>query len=103
MAEVLILPYVSTEIPIGKVFDINNIEYTYQIEYNELYDFYTMTIKNQDDEIIYTTKLVYGNDALHAISTASAIGKKIIPYTLKEKILNYNQDSFDKVSLYVVD
>jgi len=97
------LPYTLNEIPIAKVFDINDTDYTYQIEYNSNFDFFTMTVKDENDNILYTTKLVYGNDALHAMNPDTNPGQRVKPYNVSETILNYDEASFNKVKLYVID
>ena len=103
MPDVFYLPYSQSEIPIAKVFEIGETDYTYQVEYNSNFDFYTLTVKDENDNIIYTAKLVYGNDALHAISPDLSPGQRLKPYNVIEAISDYNQDNFDKVKIYVID
>ena len=114
------MPYTAREIPIAKVFEIENTEYTYLIERNDEHDFYTLTVMDAKDEVIYTTKLVYAGDALHAAhggasaarvtddGSAAAghsrlgIGARIVPLDYTGKNVVVNAATFgDGVRLYV--
>ena len=103
MAVEIHLPYTLNEIPIAKVFDIDDTTFTYEIQYNNNFDFYTLYVKDESDNIIYSTKLVYGNDAFHAFDISKRPDKRLKPYNVIETIDLYNEDNFDKVKLYVID
>lgn len=95
------MPYSKTELPVIKTFKIDGIEYQYQIDYNATADFYTLTVKDENETIIYTTKLVMGNDAMHAGHTRTGIASGIIPRNFNKVIKYLNAESFDEVRLYV--
>ena len=103
MPDILYLPFSRSEIPIAKIFDIGETDYTYQVEYNPNFDFYTLTVKDSNDNIIYTSKLVHGNDALHSIRPDLSPGQRLIPYSVIEAVNLYNYDNFEKVRIYVTD
>lgn len=60
------LPYTADEVPVRKIFDIGGTQLNYELQYNAIGDFYTLKILDLEDNIIYTTKMVSANDALHA-------------------------------------
>lgn len=96
------MPYTTREIPIAKVFEIENTEYTYLIERNDEHDFYTLTVMDSKDEIVYTTKLVYAGDSLHAGHSRLGIGARIVPFDYTGKNVVVNGATFgDGVRLYV--
>ena len=95
------MPFIKDEIPVIKTFKIDDIEYQYQIEYNSTADFYTMTVKDENETIIYTTKLVMEGDALHVAHPILNMSSKIIPRNTKKVIQYLNAETFDDVRLYV--
>lgn len=90
------LPYTRDEIPVEKIFTIDETEFTYRIIYNAIGDFYTMQIKDDTGAILYTTKLVYLNNALHGASAILAIISEIIPINrLENSDQELNLSNFD--------
>jgi hypothetical protein len=96
------MPYSASEIPIAKVFEIENTEYSYLIERNDEHDFYTLTVMDAKDEIIYTTKLVYAGDSLHAGHSRLGVDARIVPFDYSGKHVVVNGATFGEgVRLYV--
>jgi len=60
------MPYTLDEIPVEKIFKIDNTQFTYRIEHNETKDFYSLYVLDDENVILYSSKLVFDNDALHA-------------------------------------
>jgi len=63
------LPFDAAEIPIGKRFSIGGQQYLYEITKNETHGYFILAIKNAEGEVLYTTRVNYDNDLLHAIVT----------------------------------
>jgi hypothetical protein len=95
------MPYLSNEVPVIKTFSVDGVEYRYQIDYNTTADFYTLTVKDEIDTILYTTKLVMGNDGLHSAHTIIDVQSGIIPRNFDKVIEYLNNETFDEVKLYV--
>lgn len=56
------------EMPIRKTFDLDGEEYDFLFRHNDLEDFFTVEIY-RDNELVYTTNLVYGWNLFHAYVT----------------------------------
>ena len=95
------MPFFKNEIPVIKTFTIDELEYQYQIDYNEMADFYTLSVKDENETIIYSTKLVMGGDALHVAHPLTGISSRIIPRTIKKVIDYLSAETFDEVRIYV--
>jgi len=94
-------PFTYEDVPVKMVVTIDGKAYTYLIEYNESMDFYTLKIL-KDDEVIYSAKLLYGNDCLHAVKDI-CINRRIIPYDAIGLFNRIEKDNFGKkVKLYAV-
>ena len=106
MPDVFFLPFTEdvADLPVSKIFEVDNTEYTYEIDYNETYDFYTLKITDANGDLVYSTKLLYGSNALHAINEAAGISSKIVPYDLTGLNTRIETSNFgDPVKLYVVE
>jgi len=101
------LKFESSEIPIEKTFEVEGKNYIAEIRYNEIGDFYTLYLRNESREILYTTKLTYAWDALHA-KIDNIFNQSILPFDnidLEIGSLSHERigkDNFDKVRLYLV-
>ena len=69
------LPVRASEVPVSKVLTINNQKYTWVFFYNARHDFYTIQVKNDAGEIVYTSRVVLDDDILHAIVTLGFTSK----------------------------
>ena len=56
-----VLPYLVSELPVRKTFEIENTLFSYEVSYNTLGEFFICTVRNDDDEILYTGKLLASN------------------------------------------
>jgi len=97
------MPYLVAEIPVKKTFEFNDTDYSYLLQYNETFDFYTLTIQDKDENILFSNKLVYRNDVLiSSRSILPAIGKQIIPIDPDDEIKTLNKASLGtSVFLYI--
>ena len=53
------IPFKKEEIPVSKLFEINAQIYEIEIDHNRRANFYTLTIRDTDENTIHTTKLCY--------------------------------------------
>lgn len=95
------LSFTVDEIPVEKNFIIEGNEYKFLLQYNSFGDFYTMTIKNLNDEILITNKLTYLSPINDSIIEGLDIVSKIIPvnYDDPDNDLEVNKANFSKISI----
>jgi len=104
------LPLTASEVPVQKTFTIGNT-YVFEFWYNETYDFYTMYIKDEDENLLYTCKVVYGSSLYHAVVDGLELNKLIVPFDIQDIIssksienTSVNSDNLDNpVRLYLID
>ena len=75
------LPVTNAELPVEKIFDIGN-EYTFEFIYNSRMDRVTMYIKDEDDNILYTTLIVYGAPLYHAVVSGIELNQDIVAFDI---------------------
>jgi hypothetical protein len=101
------LKFETAEIPIAKTFEIEGKNYIAEIHYNKFGDFYTLYVKRDSGEILYTTKLTYAWETLHA-AIPNIFSQSILPFDsidLETEMLSHDRigkANFDKVRLYLV-
>ena len=95
------LQFDSTEIPVEKNFVIEGNEYKFLMQYNEQGDFYTLTIKDLDDNILITNKLTYHSPVNDSVIEGLNIKSKIIPvnYDNPDLDLEVNKANFGLISI----
>lgn len=100
MAEFEYLEINFEELPVSKTYNFGGIDYPIEFHYNSICNFFTMVVRNPEDIILYSTKLVYGVNANHCIIDGFPFDISIIPLDLSdlysEEIREY---SFDKNTL----
>ena len=104
------MPLTASEIPVQKTFTIGNT-YVFEFYYNEAYDFYTMYIRNEEETLLYTCKVVYGNSLYHAVVDRLELNKLIVPFDIQDIITtksientSVNSDNLDNpVRLYLIN
>jgi len=103
MALVDYMPFVAAEVPSSKQFVIDGQQYTYRIEYNETFDFYSMIVSDAAGEVLYTTRIVYDLDLLHAIVTLG-IERLIKAFDFTSENTAVDSSNFgDPVKVYVLE
>lgn len=78
------LPVTADEVPIEKDFTIGDSTYSWLFKYNETFDFYSLEIIDEDDVIVYTTKLTYGSDIVNAVVEGLRISRIVVPFNILE-------------------
>jgi hypothetical protein len=100
------IPFSAEDVPVKGLIDIDGsgTEYEYKIEYNDKYDFYRLEVRDKQGALRYSTRLVYGGDALHAAHTLIDVVKAVIPKDQAGEHSVCNQATFGgEVRLYVED
>jgi len=103
------LPLTTDEIPVQKTFTLGNT-YVFEFYYNERHDFFTMYIYDEDETLLYTTKVVYGNSLYHAVVDGLELNQSIIPFDIQDLLTpnaidsdSVNSDNLDDpVRLYLI-
>jgi hypothetical protein len=95
------LQFDSTEIPVEKNFVIEGNEYKFLMQYNSQGDFYTLTIKDLDDNILITNKLTYLSPVNDSVIESLNIVSKIIPvnYDNPDLEVQVNKANFGLISI----
>jgi hypothetical protein len=96
------------EIPVSKKVEIDGVLYTIEVQFNEVGNFFTMILYDDDEKVLLSSKLVYKGDALH-VNNDELPGRKLVPLNIQQlstgnpdnTVLNF--DTFDeKVKLYLI-
>ena len=95
------LQFDADEIPVEKNFVIEGAEYKFLMQYNEQGDFYTLTIKDLDDNILITNKLTYLSPVNDSVIEGLSIVSKIIPvnYDNPDLEVEVNKANFGLISI----
>lgn len=95
------LLFTEDEVPVEKNFVIEGNEYKFLLQYNSYHDFYTMTIKDLDNNILITNKLTYLSAINDSVIEGLNIVSKIIPvnYDDPDTDLVVNKANFTKISI----
>ena len=86
-------------------FDISleNITYTFKIDYNSLHDFFTVDLYKEDEVLVLGEKLVYGKPLFLSAMYKDIPSLSIIPYDLSERTERITYENFSKeVFLFLV-
>jgi|GEM_PF-6825891 len=108
--ELEFLPLDADELPVSKIFTVeNNYKFLYRKNSrhdNKIY----CEIRDNDDNIIYTTRLIYAGELIHAVVDGLDIGdNKIIPFNIDDLLTDalsddstVTADNLERVKQYVV-
>jgi hypothetical protein len=76
----VILPFQFSELPIRKTFTLpDGKTLKFELRHNSRHDFFTLSVYNTEDALLFTTKLCYLRQAIHAV-VAGLEGLSIVPY-----------------------
>lgn len=78
------LPILPSEVPVKKIFTIGNGTYAFEFLYNSENDFYTVYISDLNDNLLYSTKIVYAQDLVDAVVEGLNIPYSIIPLNFQQ-------------------
>ncbi len=88
MATFDFLPILASEIPIEKDFTIGNSTLSWLFRYNETHNFYTVEIRDEEENLLYTTKLTYASDIVNAVVEGLNISQYVVPINILELTQN---------------
>ncbi len=106
--ELRYLPVTHDELPVRKTFEIDGNVYDIEFHYNTKFDFYTMAIFDTEDNLLFTTKLCYLTDALHAVVEELSGEHGIVPLIETDASREFPQvermgvDNFDAIKVCLV-
>ena len=101
------LNILQSEIPCEKIFLIDGIEYSFIFMYNDVFDFYTIVIKDMNGDVIISNKLSYQQNAFSPV-IEKLPDVRLVPIALSEfeqETSVYNRigiDNFDNVRICIV-
>ena len=99
------LPVQHSEMPVRKEFEIDGTRYLVDFDYNTRGDFYTATIRNGDEDVLYSGKLTYLSNLINGPVEGLAITSRIIPLNLGDVIREWplvqriSQSNFDEMRI----
>jgi len=106
--ELEFLPLDQEELPVSKSFTIGNT-YTFLYRENVKHNRIYCEIRDQDDNILYTTRLIYAGELIHAVVEDLELSDPIIPFNIDDLLSDQlgdestvEPDNLDKVKQYVV-
>jgi hypothetical protein len=105
--ELSYLPLTADELPVSKIFELNGELYNFVFRKNEKYDKIYCEIRDLEDNVIYTTRLVYGGEVVHAVIDGFEIDP-LVPLNFNDlftdKILEtvFNSTNMDRVKIHVI-
>lgn len=83
------LPVTPSEVPVKKTFTIGAVSYKFEFIYNDRYDYYMCYIYDVDDVLLYTAKIIYNNQLVHAVVSGLDLPYDIIPFNLNQIFSDY--------------
>lgn len=101
------LPLDADELPVSKLFNVSN-SYTFLFRENVRHSKIYLEIRDSNDEILYTTRLVYGGILYHAVVDGLTFDDPVIPLNMDDLLVNsvvdtvVTPDNLDRVKLYVI-
>jgi len=83
------LPLNADELPVSKVFTFDNNSYIFLFRKNEKFDrIYLEIIDIETEETLYTTRLVYAGDVIHAVVEDLEIENILRPFDIADLLSN---------------
>ena len=101
------LPLDESELPVEKIF-IFDKQYIFRFRGNESHDRVYCEIRNTDDEVLYTTRLTYGANLIHAVVENLDIEESITAFDIDDIVtdaeiedMEVTPENLDRIKLYV--
>lgn len=101
-------PFTHDELPVKKVFEVNGTNYSLEIRYNDVFDFYSIYVYDGDDNLLFSAKLNYLTDALDAVCEELKIGRHIVPLNESDVSRDYSEigrigkENFDTMKICLI-
>lgn len=96
------IPIKASEVPVSFNFTIDGESLVWEFMFNERNDFYSVLIKDDNDVVIYTSKVILDNDILHA-GIVLRIANQVVPRDAQTgETLRVGEDELgNPVNLYI--
>lgn len=108
MATLESIPFDLAEIPIRKTIVLESVELELEFDYNSVGDFFTMLVRSVDtDQVLYTTKLVYGIEANHFAVEGFPYNISILPVSIEDIVsdesvdIEFNKANFSRIRIAI--
>jgi len=102
------LPLDSDELPVEKIFTFDK-QYIFRFRKNDSHDRIYCEIRDTDDNILYTTRLIYGANLIHAMVENLDISDPLVPFNIDDLVTDgeiedttVEPDNLSRVKLYVI-
>ncbi len=106
--ELTCIEFDKNEIPVSKKVDIDGRLYTLELRHNELSDFYSILVYDDDNVPLISSKLIYMGNVFHT-NSPNLPKRNLIPLSIADLTSDYpsdikvNKDTFgDSVKLYLI-
>lgn len=78
--------------------------YTFEINYNEIYDFFTINLYKNEIPIVFGEKIVYGKPLFNSYNHLEISKISILPFDLSQNTDRVTYENFnEQVYLYLVE
>jgi len=102
------IPLDLAEIPVRKTIVLESVELELEFDYNTVGDFYTMLVRSvETDQILYTTKLVYGIESNHFAVEGFPYNLTILPVSIEDIVsdesveIEFNKANFSRIRIAI--
>ena len=73
------IPITHDELPCEKIFTLDGTDYALEFRFNDVADFYTLSVSDEDGDLLFTTKLTYLTEAIDAVIEGIDMTRNIVP------------------------
>ena len=102
------LPLNKDELPVEKIFTFDK-QYLFRFRKNEKHERIYCEIRDTEDNILYTSRLTYGSNLIHAVVENLDISDPIVPFNIDDLVTDgeiedstVEADNLSRVKLYVI-
>lgn len=86
------LPVTFEELPVSKIFDVGK-DYIFEFVYNPRYDKIAMNVSDTEGNLLYATRLTYGNKLIHAVVEGLTVDNDLVAMNLSDVVSDREIDS----------
>jgi hypothetical protein len=96
------------ELPVQRIYEIDGVNYILNFDYNEVGDFYTFTILDEEESPLYAGKLAYLRNALQEVVPGLSLKNKLLALNLSDAlreipaIERISIDNFDGMRICII-
>lgn len=102
------LPVEHDELPLQVMFEIEGQNFTFNFDYNERFDFYTLMIVDENDEPVFANKLTYLSNALNTATEGLDISTMLIPLIIEDvsrefpEVERISKENFESIRMCLI-